>query len=60
MSEFLTSFPREEPFAHPLALARQTEKWPDVVAICGAGTALVDPMAFEETLVLLVLNVKGG
>eukprot|EP00435_Cladocopium_sp_Y103_P027859 s1287_g6.t3 len=39
----------EEPFAHPLALARQTEKWPDVVAVCGAGTALVDPTAFEET-----------
>ena len=45
-------FSLEEPFAHPLAVARQTEKWPDVVAICGAGTALVDPTAFEETLVL--------
>eukprot|EP00438_Fugacium_kawagutii_P019823 Skav227918 [mRNA] locus=scaffold146:156765:158611:+ [translate_table: standard] len=43
------SSPQQEPFAHPFAVARQTEKWPDVVAICGAGTALVDPTAFEET-----------
>ena len=39
----------QEPFAHPLAIARQTEKWPDVVATCGAGTVLVEPKAFEET-----------
>ena len=39
----------QEPFAHPLAIARQTEKWPDVVATCGAGTVLVDPQAFQET-----------
>ena len=32
-----------------MAIARQTEKWPDVVATCGAGTVLVEPKAFEET-----------
>ena len=38
------------PFAHPLAVARQTEQWPDVVAVCGSGIALVDPQAFTQTL----------
>lgn len=36
------------PFAHPLAVARQTEQWPDVVAVCGSGIALVDPQAFTQ------------
>ena len=39
----------QETFAHPLAQARQTERWPDVLAVCGAGDVLVEPTAFSET-----------
>ena len=28
--------------------ARKTEQWPDLAAVCDAGTALVQPQAFQE------------
>eukprot|EP00929_Paragymnodinium_shiwhaense_P009397 TRINITY_DN113567_c0_g1_i1.p1 TRINITY_DN113567_c0_g1~~TRINITY_DN113567_c0_g1_i1.p1 ORF type:complete len:237 (+),score=14.50 TRINITY_DN113567_c0_g1_i1:84-713(+) len=37
------------PFAHPLAQARETYRWPDLVAVCSAGEALVSPQAFYST-----------
>eukprot|EP00435_Cladocopium_sp_Y103_P075441 s27_g57.t2 len=37
-----------EPFAHPLAKARHTEEWPDVVAVCSAGMVLVEREAFQQ------------
>ncbi|CAJ1336458.1 unnamed protein product [Effrenium voratum] len=36
------------PYAHPLGQARKTEQWPDLAAVCDAGTALVQPQAFQE------------
>lgn len=34
------------PFSHKLAQARETYRWPDIAAVCGAGEALVEPQAF--------------
>lgn len=34
------------PFSHMLAQARETYRWPDIAAVCGAGDALVEPDAF--------------
>eukprot|EP00913_Durusdinium_trenchii_P017003 g15988.t1 len=36
-----------EPFAHPLAKARHTEDWPDIMAVCSAGMVLVERNAFH-------------
>ena len=36
-----------EPFAHPLAKARHTEEWPDVVAVCSAGMVLVERVPWQ-------------
>lgn len=35
-----------QPFAHQLAQARQTYRWPHITAVCSAGEALVDSAAF--------------
>lgn len=38
-----------QPHARPEARARETSKWPDIVAVCSTGEVLVDPHAFAET-----------
>eukprot|EP00929_Paragymnodinium_shiwhaense_P035686 TRINITY_DN19227_c0_g1_i1.p1 TRINITY_DN19227_c0_g1~~TRINITY_DN19227_c0_g1_i1.p1 ORF type:complete len:395 (+),score=55.14 TRINITY_DN19227_c0_g1_i1:84-1268(+) len=35
--------------AYPQAAARETYKWPDIVAVCTTGEVLVDPKAFSDT-----------
>eukprot|EP00929_Paragymnodinium_shiwhaense_P035929 TRINITY_DN19324_c0_g2_i3.p1 TRINITY_DN19324_c0_g2~~TRINITY_DN19324_c0_g2_i3.p1 ORF type:complete len:215 (+),score=21.67 TRINITY_DN19324_c0_g2_i3:175-819(+) len=37
-----------QPFADPLAQARQTYRWAHIVAVCSAGEALVDPLEFHS------------
>ena len=43
-----TGWSCHEPFAHPLAKARDTEEWPDVVAVCSAGMVLVERAPWRE------------
>ncbi|CAE7728168.1 unnamed protein product [Symbiodinium sp. CCMP2456] len=43
-----TGWSCQQPFAHPLAKARQTEQWPDLVAVCSAGMVLVENEAYTQ------------
>ncbi|CAE7221583.1 unnamed protein product [Symbiodinium necroappetens] len=43
-----TGWSCQQPFAHPLAKARQTEQWPDLVAVCSAGMVLVQNEAYIQ------------
>lgn len=38
----------QTPFADPRAIARKTETWPDIAAVCSPGMALVYPDAFRS------------